>query len=67
MAKEITVTPVNIFKTKEQLRRTVQEHYPNYPVNYFIAYDENTNGYFPVFIGIQAIQLGIHNFYNVVV
>jgi len=70
MAKQIELTPVKTYKTRENATKAVEklnlpEEFQGKLIRYFIA--THTDGrFFPVFLGEVSIQAGIHFHFNVV-
>ena len=71
MAHLITLTPNKTYKTVDNAVKAVEkdEYYGagKHPeLTYFIHRDETTGRYFPVFIGLRALDAMVHFHHNVV-
>jgi hypothetical protein len=71
MSKHITLTPVKTYKTADNAHAAVAKKFPAEvehpscgPLRYIVM--QHTDGrFFPVFIGINACQYGVHFHFNV--
>ena len=66
MATLINIEPTKTYKTKENAIKAAEKMYSGYPeLRYFIH--THTNGrFFPVFVGMKALELGVHFNFNII-
>jgi len=65
MNRETEITPVKTYKTKENARKAVAQKGLE-AFRHFMMIEEKTGRWFPVFIGQEAAQNGIHFHFNIV-
>lgn len=65
MAREYEIRPSKTYSSKENVRKAVAKTFGDCPVRYSILKTEDGR-YFPLFIGQECIQYGVHFKFNVV-
>lgn len=63
--KLLVLEPVKTYASKENVIKAVNKRIQNPNLRYFI-YPTADGRFFPVFIGVEAVQSGIHFHFNVV-
>lgn len=69
MARLIELTPVRTYATAKNAQAAVEKKVPpeiGTHLTYFIARQESSGRYFPVFVGERALQACMHFHFNVV-
>ena len=66
MANLMNIIPVKTYKTAKNAEIAAEKMYGGYPeLRYFIHV--HTDGrYFPVFVGMESLKLGVHFNFNIV-
>ena len=68
MLHKVEITPVRTYATEENAVKAVEKKFPTSTevnLRYFIS-KTNDNRFFPVFIGVEALQYGVHFHFNVI-
>lgn len=68
MAQSITITPTRTYSTPENARRAVDKKITNPDLAHlrYMVMQHTDGRYFPLFIGTEAVQAGVHFHFNIV-
>lgn len=62
----IEITPVKTYATKENVIKAVTKKYGDKGDSRYFIHQTNDGRFFPVFVGMQALNEGVHFNFNVV-
>lgn len=62
MAHEVTLIPSKTYATHANVRKAVEEFYKDaVPRLHYIVVNNTAGRFYPIFIGSDAIQMGVHH------
>lgn len=65
MARHLELHPTRTYATRENAIKAAEKKCGHLPVRFIVMVDEYTGRFFPVFIGQECLQYGIHLEFNI--